>query len=116
MIWFLLVIKRGLNKRCPQCGQGQLFTSWNAVADRCSSCGYELKQREGDCWFFIYMSTAFFTGLIVAGMFLFVPSNILVGQVAVGLAGVGFIVLTLPIRKGIAFAIDYLSENNEKKP
>lgn len=61
------------------------------------------------------MSTAFFTGLIVVGMFLFAPSNILVGQIAVGLAGVGFIILTLPIRKGIAFAVDYLSENNEKK-
>ncbi|MBI3787817.1 MAG: hypothetical protein HY276_06110 [Ignavibacteriales bacterium] len=47
-------------------------------------------------------------------MFFIIPSNILLGQIIVGLIGVGFIALTPRIRKGTAFTLDYLSENKGK--
>jgi uncharacterized protein (DUF983 family) len=107
----MIVLKHAIKLRCPSCGVGNLFERWNAIADVCSHCGYELKRREGDCWFFMYMSTAFFTGLIIIAMFLVTPSNLLLGQIIVGSLGLACIVLTLPLRKSIAISIDYLLEN-----
>jgi len=58
----------------------------------------------------MYMSTAGLTGLLVVTMFLLRPRVLWIGQVLVGLAAIAIIGLSLPIRKGIAIALDYLLE------
>jgi len=58
----------------------------------------------------MYYSTAGFTGLIVGVMLLFRPANLWLGRLAVFAAALVGIILTLPLRKGLALAIDYLSE------
>jgi len=104
----LTVLKRGLRARCPQCGESKIFSGWNKLVDECPVCGCGLERRGGGSWFFTYMSTAFLTGIIVVFMLLFrMPSLIL--QIAVVVAAwFLLILLTLPIRKSIAIAIDYL--------
>ena len=101
---------RGLRRRCPRCGEGTLFAGWNRLHERCLVCGLAFEKRSGDTWFFMYMSTAGLTGLLVVTMFLIRPRVLWIGQVLVGLAAIAIIGLSLPIRKGIAIALDYLLE------
>lgn len=104
------LLKRGLASRCPRCGVGSVFNRWNSLSVQCTVCEYGLKHREGDCWFFMYMTTGFFTGVMIAAMFIIKPANILVGQVIVGSIGLALIVATLPIRKSMAIALDFYLE------
>lgn len=39
---------RGLRRRCPQCGQGHLFTRYVTVKPKCSGCGLELEIYRSD--------------------------------------------------------------------
>ena len=57
----------------------------------------------------MYMSTAGLTGLLVVTMFLLRPRVLWVGQLVVCVAAVVLIGLSLPYRKGIAVALDYLA-------
>ncbi|HET7153422.1 MAG TPA: DUF983 domain-containing protein, partial [Candidatus Kapabacteria bacterium] len=81
---------RGLHKRCPQCGVGSIFEKWNRVNALCSHCGCDLQKRDGDCWAFMYLTTAFLTGIIILFMFLFLRSdiipNILPAQIVIAIA------------------------------
>jgi uncharacterized protein (DUF983 family) len=101
---------RGLRRRCPRCGEGPLFAGWNRLHEECPVCGLAFERRSGDTWFFMYMSTAGLTGLLVVTMFLLHPRVLWIGQLLVCLAAVALIGLSLPYRKGIAVALDYLLE------
>jgi uncharacterized protein (DUF983 family) len=107
----ITVLARGLRKRCPQCGIGVIYDQWNKLRVQCQHCGCELERRGGDTWFFTYMSTAFLTGVIILWMFLYPMTEYLTGQIIIIIAWFVLIVLTLPHRKGLAIAIDYLIEN-----
>ena len=78
--------------------------------EECPVCGLAFERRSGDTWFFMYMSTAALTGLLVVTMFLLHPRVLWIGQLLVCLAAVALIGFSLPYRKGIAVALDYLIE------
>ncbi len=63
----------------------------------------------------MYYSTAMLTGVIVILMFLIRPANLWLGRLVVFATALVLIVLSLPYRKGIALAIDYLSEHRCSK-
>ncbi|HSS77325.1 MAG TPA: DUF983 domain-containing protein [Thermoanaerobaculia bacterium] len=107
---FLQVISRGLRLRCPRCGEGRLFASWNHLLEACPVCGLEIERRLGDTWFFMYMSTAGLSGALVVAMFVIRPRVVWIGQILVCLAAIAIIGLSLPYRKGIAVALDYWIE------
>ena len=101
-------ISRGLRHRCPRCGEGPLFAGWNRLRERCPVCGLVYEPGTGDSWFFMYMTTAGMTGALVVAMFLIRPAVLWIGQLVVVLVGLAVMGLSLPYRKGIAVAIDYL--------
>ncbi|MAI48568.1 MAG: DUF983 domain-containing protein [Hyphomicrobiaceae bacterium TMED74] len=39
---------RGTLHRCPNCGRGEMYTSYLKVADSCSECGQELHHHRAD--------------------------------------------------------------------
>ncbi|KJZ19679.1 DUF983 domain-containing protein [Loktanella sp. S4079] len=41
-------IMRGLRRRCPQCGEGHMFTGYLKVADQCPTCHEELSHHRAD--------------------------------------------------------------------
>jgi uncharacterized protein (DUF983 family) len=41
-------ISRGFACRCPQCGEGGLFTKWLKVVDHCPACGEEFHHHRAD--------------------------------------------------------------------
>lgn len=41
-------MKRGLKQRCPNCGEGKLFTRYLKVAPTCEACGHDNGQYPAD--------------------------------------------------------------------
>lgn len=41
-------LKRGLQRRCPNCGRGPLFKGYLKVEDHCPSCGHDNGQYPAD--------------------------------------------------------------------
>ena len=103
-----LALRRGLRLRCPRCGEGRLFHGWNRLNESCPVCGLIYERENGDSWFFMYMTTAGLTGMLVVIMFLLRPRAIWLGQLAIAAAALVVIVASLPFRKGIAVALNYL--------
>src|ERR1044071_8255668 len=60
----ITIVRRGLAKRCPRCGDGPIFRRWYTLHHQCSACQLPFESSEGDTWAFMYLSTAFMTGLI----------------------------------------------------
>jgi len=67
-----------------------------------------IREREPDTYLFMYVSTAAITGIFLLLMLFSRPAHILLAQIlVVGVAAVTFIV-TIPLRKSLAIALDYL--------
>lgn len=103
-----VAVWRGLCGRCPRCGKGALFAGWYTLHDRCPACGFNIRRAEPDTWAFMYISTAFLTGLFVVAMFLLRPSAAWVTQVVVLPLALAVIGGSLRWRKGCALAVEYL--------
>ncbi len=48
------MLGRGLVKRCPLCGSGDLFTGWFTMRDNCPKCGHRF-ERDPDFFFGAYV-------------------------------------------------------------
>ena len=105
-----ILVSRGLRKRCPRCGDGEIFGRWHEVRPACESCGLELETRSADCWGFMYISTAVLTGFFFLVMLAYRPQSLLLGRILLFLAGLALIGLTLPYRKALALALDFLAD------
>jgi hypothetical protein len=46
------VLRRGLRRRCPHCGQGPLFLGWGHHVEKCPVCGLVYERNPGDTWAF----------------------------------------------------------------
>ena len=42
-----LMLRRGLIRRCPRCGAGNLFRTWWSIKERCPRCGVRFVREEG---------------------------------------------------------------------
>lgn len=107
---YLCILRRGWRRTCPQCGRGSLFSHWYTLTESCAHCGLPFERREGDTWWFMYISTALITGVFFVAMLLWQPKAILSYQLLLLPAALVAILGTLPRRKGLAIALDYLSE------
>lgn len=45
-VWGILLL-RGVRKRCPNCGTGNLFRGWFRMVDRCGGCGMKFEREPG---------------------------------------------------------------------
>ena len=106
------ILVRGLRMRCPRCGDGRLFGGWYTLNDSCSVCDLDHAFAEGNTWAFMYISTAAMTGLIVAVMILVRPDSLWKGQAVVFPVALVLIVGSLPHRKGLAIALEFLVERH----
>lgn len=103
------VLHRGVRRRCPRCGRGEVFRKWFTLHDRCGVCGYVLQEKPGDTW-----------GFWIVGdrIFVFIPLVLLYFGVApldwrlrlffFGIVAAGFIA-TMPHRLAICIGLDYYS-------
>ena len=49
------LLGRGLARRCPRCGERDVFESWFRSRERCPSCGQRLDRGEHDFWIGAWM-------------------------------------------------------------
>ena len=59
------MLGRGLLKRCPVCGAGQLFTRWFRMKERCPGCGYRFEREEGFFLGAYVINLAFAQGMVI---------------------------------------------------
>lgn len=96
--------------RCPRCGEGRIFQRvWTYTEYRtCPNCGlvYDLR---GESLAFMYLSTAFLTGLMFIVLITMPPENL--GRYRIGLVcgALALYLGTMPIRKGLAIAFNYFN-------
>ncbi len=104
------LISRGLRMKCPRCGEGPIFRRlWTYTEyTHCPRCGL-LYDKGGESLAFMYLSTAFLTGLFFIVLITMPPENL--GRYRLGLAGAALLlyVSTMPFRKGLAIAFNYFN-------
>src|ERR1700679_3880652 len=93
------ILGRAVRMRCPNCGGSNLFESWMLLKTSCEKCACEIRSREDDTWFFMYMTTAGLTGLYIAGMLLFTPRHVPSARWMVAGSALVVFVLSQPLRK-----------------
>jgi uncharacterized protein (DUF983 family) len=98
-------VARGLRCRCPRCGEGQLYAGFAKELERCGVCKLEYDWYSGEVLGFLYMSTAFLTGLFVIVMLLWRPSSVWVGRLVIVPAALAAYIVTIPFRKGAALGV-----------
>jgi uncharacterized protein (DUF983 family) len=102
------VLRRGLRRRCPRCGEGALFRRWLEIHERCSHCNLVYQPDHGDTWMFLILTDRipllFGIAIVYFGF-----------QMPTWLAPAGFflamavpLIATVRQRQGMAIALDYL--------
>src|SRR4051812_21018057 len=94
-------LQRGARMRCPRCGEGRIFRRvWTySEYTSCSSCGLRFDPK-GESLDFMYLSTAFITGLGFIVLVVMPPRNLALYRVVL-IACILFVYgVTMPMRKG----------------
>jgi len=107
-------LRRGFRKRCPRCGEHDMFVSWFAMRTACPRCEWRFEKEEGG---YLGAMTLNYTGAIllwivvlIVGLVLTVPDVPvwpLLAASAVVLIGVPL--LFWPRSKAIWAAVEYLA-------
>jgi uncharacterized protein (DUF983 family) len=106
-----LLLTRGITKRCPLCGGGDLFTGWFTMRERCPRCDFPLDRVEGHWLGSLGVNTIVSFGAlfatVVAGVVIFYPDIPVLGlMVAVVVVGLVVPLLFFPFSRTIWSAID----------
>ena len=101
-------LRRGLRKRCPHCGQGQLFSGWSFI-ERCSICGLVFARNPGDTWAFTIIGDRLPIGAMIVLIYFGVVRSHRVLGLTTEVALVAVAIWTSPNRWGVSIALHYLS-------
>lgn len=115
------VLRRGIARRCPRCGQGKIFERWVTLHDNCSACGLQYLRDQGDLWgYLLFVDRAMFIFPLVV-MFYFGwwnPNSVWYWAAIAAL--IAAMVYTIPHRNGISVGLEYYvrmrSEPRESVP
>jgi uncharacterized protein (DUF983 family) len=101
-------LRRGLRKRCPNCGEGPLFSGWSHI-DRCSTCGLVFVPSPGDTWAFTIIGDRVPLGAMIVLIYLGVVRSYPVPGMTLLVVVLALAVWTSPNRWGAGIALHYLS-------
>ena len=101
-------LRRGLRKRCPHCGEGQLSSGW-AHLERCSICGLVFARNPGDTWAFTIIGDRLPIVVIIVSIYFGVMRSHRVLGLTLMIVSVALLVWTSPSRWGAGIALHYLS-------
>lgn len=101
---------RALRLRCPRCGEGRIFRRWLTYTEyhNCPLCGLVYDPR-GESLAFMYLSTAFITGLFFIVLLTVPPRNLAVYRAGLVAAALALYLSTMPLRKSLAIALNYFN-------
>lgn len=98
----------GLQCRCPQCGEGRLFRSFLAFADRCTACGADFRIQDagdGPAVFVILIAGAILAPLAI--LFLLWTKSALWTALIFMPLSLGLCLWMLPVFKATLFALQW---------
>jgi uncharacterized protein (DUF983 family) len=104
------IFTRGFHMRCPRCGEGPIFNRvWTYSENKeCARCGLPFDPK-GESLVFMYLSTAFLTGLWFIVLLLLPPKNLALYRVFLVIGALSLYVVTMPVRKGLAIALNFFN-------
>lgn len=103
------VLKRGWNKKCPHCGESNIFATWFTINEKCENCDFIFEQNHGDSWAFWIIGDRFFLGAFMIALFWVIePESFTSGLTLFSIIMIPLIV-TMPNRMGVCIALDYFS-------
>ena len=99
---------RGLRRRCPRCGEGQLFRRGLKTHQRCSECGLLYQRDYGDTLMFMIITDRIPILFGIAFLYFGIrPTGWLSTAFLFGALSIPLLA-TLRERQGLALALDYL--------
>lgn len=104
------ILAHALRKRCPRCGQGHLFAGWYTLHERCAACDLVFESSDGATWAFMYVTTAAITGVFIVAMLTLGAKAYWLWRLLVLPSALVAIAGTLPIRKSLAIASEYVMD------
>ncbi len=104
------LLGRALRLRCPRCGEGKIFRRVLTYSEHthCPRCGLRYDPR-GESLAFMYVSTAFLTGVMAIAMLLMHPDSIASGRLVLIPSALALYLCTLPVRKALAIALNFVN-------
>ena len=106
------LLARGLLRRCPRCGERDVFESWLRSRKRCPRCGMHLDRGEHDFWIGAWMLNlvgveTVFALLLVVGVVALWPDVPWQAVTWIGVVGMVLLpVLLFPVSRTLWLAID----------
>ncbi len=100
---------RGFRRRCPQCGEGHMFTGYLKVADACPVCGEELyhhRADDGPAYLTILVVGHLMAPLIHVAFTQFRPDPLVLATIFT-IGCVGLSLYLLPRLKGLVVGIQW---------
>lgn len=111
--WRPTLLRRGLLRRCPQCGQGRIFRAYARMHEACPVCGLVFRRESGAQTGSMYLCAAVtevFAAAVALGLFLLtdlsVPAGLAVGVPLVA----GFCYAFLPLAMSLWTAVEYTTD------
>jgi len=103
------LLRRGLRRRCPCCGEGRVFTNWLKLHERCERCGLKYLANEGDLWaYLIVLDRALFLFPLVVLIYFRLNNPESIWTWIISGALLFLFLFTLPHRNAISLGIDYV--------
>lgn len=103
------VLRRGMRRRCPRCGEGALFRRGIAIHERCSECHLLYQRDRGDTLMFMFITDRIPILFGIAAVYFGFRSTNLMVATAFLVALIAPMAATIRERQGLALALDYLS-------
>ena len=106
---FRTLLSRGWRKKCPQCGQGNLYKRWMRLHDHCPACGLKYLENQGDIVGpLMFVDRVLFIVPIIVLIYFGVWRPSLAGLLLFGITTLVLLIFTTPNRNGVSLAVDYL--------
>ena len=104
------ILLRGWRRRCPRCGEGDLFRRRLETFDRCAKCDLQFQPNHGDTLMFMVITDRIpILFGVIAVYFLGFRSSSLPITITFLIAMTVPLLATLRERQGVALAMVYLS-------
>lgn len=106
------VLARGFRRKCPRCGEGDLFKRWITLHDRCPVCDLQYLQNQGDLWgYLLLIDRAVFIFPLIVVIYFRIYNPYSVWFYIFVAALIGGLLYSLPHRNGMSVGLEYYWRN-----